>query len=194
MEGGRPRRAVQPGAVAPGRREPSVLSRGTSGRHPGRRNRHGYALGHGVSGVSAVVELRPRPGILRRGRGLVRPDAGNPCGSLGSHRGAQVRGEAGHAATDSRRKSIGRGRFSMGWRRVGGVWRFRSRRVLIPETTCLDAAPCQRPAGRRTRTLCGVAVIKQPFQLSTSSTSKKVAILSNNADRPGCGSRTRRRP
>ena len=49
-------------------------------------------------------------------------------------------------------------------------------------------------AGRRTRTLCGVAVIRHPCQLSTSSTSKRVAILSNNAVRPGCGSRTSRRP
>jgi hypothetical protein len=85
-------------------------------------------------------------------------------------------------------------------KRYGQVLR---RKALIPKQTLdpdvlqdghLDGSPEVPDAGRRTRTLCGVAVIRHPCQLSTSSTSKRVAILSNNAVRPGCGSRTSRRP
>jgi hypothetical protein len=48
--------------------------------------------------------------------------------------------------------------------------------------------------GRRTRTLCGVAVTMQPPQVSTLSVRKIAATLSNNAARPGSGSLTSRRP
>ena len=50
------------------------------------------------------------------------------------------------------------------------------------------------PDGRRTRTLCAVAVTRQPVQLWTSSNWKSAVILSNNAVRPGWGSLTSRRP
>jgi len=68
------------------------------------------------------------------------------------------------------------------------------RAVGVPRTVQRRRSTLVSDAGRRTRTLCGVAVTRQPRQLSTSSTSKTVVILSNNAVRPGCGSLTSRRP
>ena len=55
-------------------------------------------------------------------------------------------------------------------------------------------SPAMSAGGRLTRTLLGVAITRQPSQLSTFSIWKSATILSNNDVRPGSGSRTSRRP